>query len=296
MAAEGALFDAAATVPVPWWRRRLCGIDCETTREHWVDGEGPDVNEERIVSCAVAMVGGGGETWSHTWLVNPGFRIPPESTAIHGIHDEDVADAPAWADVADDVLSVLDDAAEQRIPLVAYNAAYDLTVLDRNLKRVGMDPSGLWQLLRVVDPMLIDRMIDTYRKGSRKLADTAAIWAARMQRQGLLAAGIDPREVLGRERDGAHEAAQDAIAACRLAWLLAGKAEPVPGWNQAEATVQAREWARCRDDLDLLHDWQRRWRREDQERLREHWRAQGNPKWEGVRPEWPVYPEGVKVG
>jgi DNA polymerase-3 subunit epsilon len=226
MTDETALFDGAATTPDPWWKRRMCGLDAETTREEWdADDGGPDVQEERLVSCAVALVGGGGDTWSHVWLINPGFSIPPESTAIHGIHDEDVRDSPPFTEVAEDVLDVLGDAAEQRLALVAYNAAFDCTVLDRNMRRAGIDPerlARLWAALRVVDPMLIDRMLDTFRKGSRKLPDTSAIWNARAARASA-AEGREwkPAALLHRARSGPHEAAEDAIAGCRLAWLLA---------------------------------------------------------------------------
>jgi DNA polymerase-3 subunit epsilon len=312
---DGVLFDAASTAPVPWWKGRMLGIDCETTREQW-DTAGPDVNEERICEVSVALVGGGQETWSHSWLINPGFSIPPESTAIHGISDADVAGAPVWEDVAEELLDVIAEATDQGVPLVAYNAAYDCTVLDREFKRftAGQFAPGEeaslswvpnWGLVRVVDPMIVDRMLDTFRKGSRKLPNTVAIWNARAQRL-YAAQGREWRagELLERERSGPHEAAKDAIAACRLAWLLCATGEvysydrPIRTHDRPDRemlAVQAR-WDREKDDLALLHEWQRAWRYADQERLREKWRAEGNPRWEGVRPEWPVYPEGVKIG
>jgi DNA polymerase-3 subunit epsilon len=290
----------------PWWRGRMCGLDIETSRPEWgVDGV--DVEQERIVSVAVAMVGDG-DTWSHTWLVNPGFSIPPESTAIHGLHDEDLLSAPSWQEVAPDVLAVLQEAVEQRLPLVAYNAPFDCTVTDRELVRVGMgsEVELVWQSLRCVDPMTLDRMLDTFRKGSRKLPDTTAIWNARAKRAAE-AAGREWKagDLLERERGGPHEPAKDAIATCRLAWLLAAQGD-VWTWGKPLHVAQAqgdrvdremlerqREWAAFRDDLDQLHEWQRRWKRDDQARLREHWRAQGNPKAEDVRLEWPVYPRPV---
>lgn len=303
---DQALFDVEQTRPVPWWRRRMCGIDLETSRPVWEAGEGPNVNEERIVSLGLALVGGGGETWSYTWLVNPGFSIPPESTAIHGIADEDVADAPMWPDVAEDVLAVLDEAAEQRMALVAYNAPYDCTVTDRELKRAGIDPAPLWAILRMVDPLLIDRMLDTFRRGSRKLQHVTAIWEARAKRrveeQGREWKGT--ARVLDRDRGGTHNAADDAIATCRLAWLQAAFGE-VYSYDRpvrlnrsppADQVAKQRQWDATKDDLERLFEWERQYRREDQEQLREKWRAEGNPRWEGVRPEWPVYPEGVNGG
>lgn len=306
--ATEAMFDADTAVAIPWWRKRMCGIDTETTREEWdTEDGGPDVQEERLVSCAIALVGGGGDTWSHTWLINPGFSIPPESTAIHGIHDDDVADAPRFEDVALDVLEVLEDAAEQRIALVAYNAAFDCTVADRNLRRADVDPerlARLWAVLKVVDPMLIDRMLDTFREGSRKLPDVTAIWNARAARA-QAAAGREwkPAGLLNRARHGAHEADEDAIAGCRLAWLQANfgavysYGKPVWMSRSPERDLMQRqaEWEATRDDLDLLHEFQRRWRWDDQLRLKAHWESKGNPKAAGVRPEWPVYPE-VRVG
>lgn len=307
--ATEAMFDAAATTPEPWWKRRMCGLDTETTREVWdVEESGPDVQEERLVSCAVALVGGGGETWSHTWLVNPGFSIPPESTAIHGIHDDDVADAPAFAEIAEDVLEVLVDAADQRMALVAYNAPFDCTVLDRNMRRAGVGDgplAALWSVLRVVDPMLLDRMLDTFRKGSRKLPDTTAIWNARAARaQAAEGREWKPAALLGRNRGGTHDAGEDAIATCRLAYVQAvfgcvySYDRPVWENRKPERDLLERqaEWEATRNDLERLHEWQRRWRYDDQLRLKAHWESQGNPKAAGVRPEWPVYPENVKVG
>jgi DNA polymerase III epsilon subunit-like protein len=307
--ATDAMFDAAATAPDPWWKRRMCGLDCETTRELWDPREaGPNVQEERIVSCGIALVGGGGETWSHTWLVNPGFAIPPESSAIHGIYDQDVADAPSWEDVAEEVLDLLWEAANERMALVVYNAPFDCTVLDRNLRRAGIDPSvlaQLWAAVRCVDPMLLDRMLDTFRKGSRKLADTAAIWNARAARA-QAAAGREwkPAALLDRAHKGTHDAAEDAIAVCRMAWLMRNFGcvysydRPVWENRKPDRDLMARqvEWEAVRDDLEGLHEWQRRWRYDDQLRLKAHWESRGNPKAEGVRPEWPVYPQGVKVG
>jgi DNA polymerase III epsilon subunit-like protein len=295
--AEGELFaQSAAETPVPWWRRRMLGLDLETTSA--------DPGDARVVSAAVALVGGGAGTWSHTWLVNPGCHIPGEATAVNGIHDEDVAEAPEFGDVAEDLLVVLGEAVEQRLAVVAFNATYDLTVLDRECRRwsESLHAPGeavTWRLpdfaaMRVVDPMTVDRMIDKYRKGSRKLPSVCMVWEDRLKRRGELPA--DRPGILERERDGEHAAAADAIAACRLAWLLAAKGWVAQDWPEREVAALRDLWVRCRDDLDALHEWQRRWRWANQLELRELWRSQGNPKWAGVRPEWPVYPVEAFTG
>lgn len=289
MTVEQPLFtETPGETPEPWWQGRMCGLDLETTSA--------EPTEARMVSAAISLVGGGHETWSHTWLVNPEVPIPAEASAINGILDEDVADAPKTAEVMPSLLDVLEEVVEQRIPLVVFNAPYDCTVLDREARRCGMGDrvDAIWQALRVVDPMVVDRMIDTFRKGSRKLGDTCRIYEARAGRLAAAAGRPWPADrpgILERERNGPHAAAADAIACVRLAWLIATKGKVEQTWPENEVRALEAEWAASRHDLDRLHEWQRRWRHADQLQLRDRWREQGNPKWEGVRPEWPVYPE-----
>ena len=82
---------------------------------------------DRIVSLSAVRIRGGkivsGSVF-HT-LVNPGRPIPPEATRIHGITDEEVADAPALADVLPRFYEFVG-----RAVLVAHNAAFDKRFLD----------------------------------------------------------------------------------------------------------------------------------------------------------------------
>ncbi len=57
-------------------------------------------------------------------LVNPGERIDPDSTLIHGITDDDVADAPPWSEVVPKLLKVT-----RGRQILAYNADYDAEVI-----------------------------------------------------------------------------------------------------------------------------------------------------------------------
>src|SRR4051812_34153162 len=89
-------------------------FDCETT------GTDPDVDQ--IVSLAIVRLDGDGvEVVRNLWLVRPSRAIPAEATAVHGIGDADVADAPTFAEVAGDVLALLDGAV-----FVGHNAEFDL--------------------------------------------------------------------------------------------------------------------------------------------------------------------------
>ena len=64
----------------------LCVFDLETT--------GVNVAKDRIVEISILKVNPDASRESKTWLVNPEMLIPKESTAVHGITDEKVKDAP----------------------------------------------------------------------------------------------------------------------------------------------------------------------------------------------------------
>ena len=72
----------------------VCFFDLEAT--------GPNISTDRIVEIAVIKLMPNGETIHKTNLINPTIPIPPETTAIHGITDEQVRDQPMFKDVAKD--------------------------------------------------------------------------------------------------------------------------------------------------------------------------------------------------
>lgn len=102
-------------------------FDCETT--------GTDSTEDEIVSFAlVRLDADGAETYRLARLVRPAQPIPSEATAVHGIADEDVRDAPPFAAVADEVRDLLGTAV-----FVAHNVRFDLAMLQHAFARVGID-------------------------------------------------------------------------------------------------------------------------------------------------------------
>jgi DNA polymerase-3 subunit epsilon len=72
----------------------VCFFDLEAT--------GPNISADRIIEIAVIKLMPNGEVIRKTNLINPTIPIPPDSTAIHGIKDEDVKDQPLFKDVAKD--------------------------------------------------------------------------------------------------------------------------------------------------------------------------------------------------
>jgi DNA polymerase-3 subunit epsilon len=178
---------------LPEWARTLAVFDTETT------GLAPETT--RIVSAHVSLLDSDGRvSEARDWLINPGIEIPEIATSVHGITTEYAVEhgrEPAAA-IAE-ILVVLSAHLDSGIPLVAYNASYDFTILDREAKRYGLDPLG--DLRPVIDPLVIDKQVDRYRKGKRRLENAAAHYQVSL--------------------DNAHDASADAIAAGRIAQALA---------------------------------------------------------------------------
>jgi DNA polymerase-3 subunit epsilon len=90
---------------------------------------------DRIVEISVMKVMPDGSSRTTTRRLNPGMPIPAAATAIHGISDADVADCPQFADIAEKLLSYLDDC-----DLAGYNIqGFDVPLLENEFKRVGLD-------------------------------------------------------------------------------------------------------------------------------------------------------------
>ena len=150
-----------------WTRRPLLGFDTETT--------GVDVTGDRIVTAALVLRTPGIRTEVRTWLIDPGVEIPEEAAAIHGIstqhaRDHGVPPLEALEEIATELAAHLADG----VPVVAYNAAFDLSLLDAELLRHGLKtlPQRLGSPVEpVVDPLVIDRWLDRYRPGKRRLGD-----------------------------------------------------------------------------------------------------------------------------
>jgi DNA polymerase III epsilon subunit-like protein len=247
----------SAAGAVPWFDLRMAGFDIETT--------GTDLEAARIVTAAAVLVGGGIVPESLTFMADPGVPIPEEAAAIHGVTTEraQVEGAPAH-DVLTAVRAVLSTIIDAGYPLVVFNARFDLTILDRELRRHDLEPLPA---PLVVDPLVIDKWLHRYRRGSRKLDAMCEHYGATL--------------------DGAHAADSDALAACRLAWVLAAKARVNRRAEWEREPMQA-EWDRVRVDLPALHAAQVGWAAEQAEGLAQHFARQG--KAQHVEAAWPLVP------
>ena len=107
--------------------RPLCFFDLETT--------GIEITTARIVEIAVLKVFPDGNKTMFCKRVNPGIPIPAESTAIHGIKDEDVANAPRFNEIANEVIDFFDSC-----DLAGFNSnKFDIPVLVEEFLRSNIE-------------------------------------------------------------------------------------------------------------------------------------------------------------
>jgi DNA polymerase-3 subunit epsilon len=186
---------------------RVIYLDTETT------GFGP-----RAEIVDIAVVNAAGEVVLES-LVQPNRRIPADATAIHGITNADVKNAPAWCELYEDLLRVL---AGRRV--IVYNVIFDRQMVNQACDRYSLPaPAADWEC------------------AMRKYAGFYGNWDAgkrwyRFQKleRAVLAFGAEP---------GGHRAAADAIA-CRAVVLgMAATPLPAPGAGANLAPLDAkRTW------------------------------------------------------
>ena len=269
----------------------LVVLDTETT--------GIDVENDRIVTAYAGVLASDGTVIdSCDILVDPGVDIPAGAAAVHGVTNEVLAAAKngqgplAGRQVHTPVLALnrlstfLDSYTSKGLPLAGANLAYDLTLIDREAGRIyGRNPDGTTPFsqwlngINVLDSLVIDKAIDKYRKGSRKLVDTARVY------------GISFSE------EEAHNADFDATTAGRIIQkMLTTKPElsayltaPNPETGDAD---QAR-------GLRFLHEEQIGWKREQAASLQKYFRTKApadkrdpNAVVDGNWPFKPFIPQG----
>ncbi len=179
----------------PEWASVVGVFDLETT--------GVDVARDRIVTAHVGVIDADGHVVdARDWLADPGVAIPAGATAIHGITTAHArAHGRPASDVVTEVVDALAGLFAAGLPVVAYNAPYDFSLLRHEALRHGVpalaDPGP------IIDPLVVDKRYDRYRRGKRTLSVVAAHYAVRL--------------------DGAHEASADAVAAGRVAQAIADR-------------------------------------------------------------------------
>ena len=184
-----------------WHEGPLAAFDLEAT--------GVDTRTARIIEVGLFRfdVDGSSESLVDR-LIDPGVPVPPEVTKLTGIRPDDLAaNGGAPTDVLAATLAAIKALVEERIPIVLYNANYDWPLLTNELARHRFDPLPAVPPTILVDPLVLDRHVDRYRKGKRTLSTVA--------------------DHYGVSLEDAHRAAGDAAATVAVARAIAERYEEV---------------------------------------------------------------------
>lgn len=237
---------------LPEWATALGVFDLETT--------GVDTATARIVTAHVGVIDETGAVVERKdWIVDPGVPIPAAAAAIHGVGDLRARRFGRHpGEVVAEILAAIRSVVARGFPLVVYNAPYDLTLLHAEAERHGLpplerradgprsagpragEPPADVPAARIVDPLVLDRQLDRFRRGARTLTATARVY--------------------GVELTDAHDAGADAIAAGRVAQAIARR-------YAAELGATAQE----------MHDLQIGWCADQAERFQAFMREQRDP-------------------
>lgn len=194
----------------------LLAFDTETT--------GVGMEQDRIVTACVVAIGAKGVMFKRNWLIDPVIPIPEGAAAIHKVTTEMArANGEAAGPAVLQIATAIRTAWAEGAAVVAMNAVFDLTILDRELRRHGHD--GL-TLGPVIDPLVLDRSHDRYRKGPRRLESLCAHWGVTLT--------------------NAHEAEADAMGAVNIVLKMAGDVQLDMGLDDLMQfqTDAHSEWAR----------------------------------------------------
>lgn len=211
--------------PTLWPDGPIAGLDFEAT--------GTDPRQARPLEVSLILDPGDGRppaTGIDT-LIDPGPDVPiPEIvTTITGI-DRDRLDReaamPARAAIRQTV-DLLADLYDRDVPVAIYNATYDLPLLEAETARhsIPMPP------VTVIDPLVLDRHVDRYRKGKRTLEAAARVY--------------------GVELDGAHRAGADVTATIAVVRKIAAAEPGLAGLTLDELTdLQRTAYVTWRDSYN----------------------------------------------
>lgn len=230
----------------PWVDEPMLALDTETT--------GVDCWSDRIVEvAAVEVLPDGSVREAFTAVVDPGVDIPTEASDIHGITTERARAEGCQPAVALHAVARRLFAHGHR-PVVMFNARFDWPLLIAEAERHGVDFPCI---APVLDPYLIDRMVDRDRRGKRRLVMVAQHY------------GVELTD------DDAHGALADAVAAARIMRALLERHPEIGA--KSLASVYVRQVRGAERDRVSFADWMR---------------INVDPQFESA-PGWPIPTDGV---
>lgn len=215
-----------------WVKAPLVGFDLETT--------GIDPLTVRIVTASLVTPDGA----ARNWLLNPEIEIPESASNVHGVTTaKAVAEGQNYKEGLAEIANAIRANWAENKGLVAYNASYDFSIMHHECMRVFGRRFPIEGV--IVDPFVIDRAVDPFRKGKRSLEAVSKHYRV--------------------ELENAHESEADALAAVLLAEKFRRNPEvyahkdPMKWQAHAHAEKQAsfRKYLRGigKDDTDVSGEW-----------------------------------------
>lgn len=226
--------------PQPFHSLPVLALDTETT--------GIDSFEDRIVTCSMVYDDGRGSPQHiRNWMIDPGIEIPTGASDVHGVttevaREQGMGVREGLQSIADSLYPMM----QAGIPLVVYNAPFDLTLIHAEFARNGI--YFPFEFNRVIDPLVIDKQVDKFRKGKRTLGVTAAFY--------------------GYDLTNAHTAEADCIAAIAI----------TRGFGERYGPIET---------IEEIHQKQIAWKYEQARSFQAYLRKEKDPE-AVINGEWPV--------
>ncbi len=185
----------AYAASMTWHEGALAALDLEAT--------GVDTREARIIEVGLFRFEPDGSSLPLVdRLINPGVPLPAKVTALTGIGPDDLATKGGDpVEVLAEARRAIESLVEAGVPIVVYNANYDWPLLANELARHDLNPLPEVPPTILIDPLVLDRHVDRFRKGSRTLGTVADHYEVSLK--------------------GAHRAAGDAAATVAVARCIA---------------------------------------------------------------------------
>ena len=172
-----------------WIAGPFVGFDTETT--------GVIPGSSRLVTASIIFRGENGDEVSN-WLTDPGVEIPESAQRVHGISTEYAREhGRPHREVLEEVAQALTQALSSGIPVVAFNAGFDLGLMEAELARLQLPTltQRLGEIRPVIDPLVLDRALVPRRRGKRTLADLMKAYGVSAD-ESLHDAEVDTRATL----------------------------------------------------------------------------------------------------
>jgi DNA polymerase-3 subunit epsilon len=207
-----------------WHEGPLAAFDLEAT--------GVDTRSARIIEVGLFRFEPDGSSVPLVdRLVDPGVPLPAKVTSITGIEQADLtARGGDPADVLTETRAAIVGLVDEGVPIVVYHATYDWPLLANELMRHGLEGLPDVPPAILVDPLVLDRHVDRYRKGKRTLGVVA--------------------DHYGVPLEGAHRAAADAAATVGVARRIGEQYPKLHVDGPALVTLQTRAHVEWRDSFN----------------------------------------------